>query len=596
MHYVVNWENSNMNNSDISIKIKNYRCFRDEFAGFDKIMPVNIIIGRNNSGKSALLDILEFAPGIGTEMPADVVLRIEDVLQKQELMSVFPSNQTGGGDWGHHGQLLLGIKAIYEVSNKRFTLQGFANDELFKMGLAQDAMINKAVRAREQRLREGIKGNRVPEFFRDKVIQRLAAERDIVPERPQLGETYLNLSHNGVGATNIIYNYLNDSDFDRNIIKKGLESELNKIMHPDGVFGEIVVRVDRKKDQKWEVYLSEDKKGLIPLSESGSGLKTIILVLLNLLIMPRLKKKTNRVAAVKDHLFLFEELENNMHPTLLRRLFQYIENFAIANGCHFFITTHSSVVIDQFSRSPNAQIIHITHDGRQATTKTVASFGGQAAILDDIGAKASDLLQANGIIWLEGPSDKIYFNKWVEIYSGGTLQEHRDYECAFYGGSVLKHFTADEPAGDSDAINVLRVNRNSVLIGDSDKTAADSPLKDRLQKMNEAMQAMGAHIWITEAKEIENYIPASAIEKRFAVTVLPDVGQYEQFHRETNKDANGANMPSDYWHKHSLPGTFDKVALARDIIPHLSKDTLANRFDLEKQMGEICDLIRKWNR
>jgi hypothetical protein len=82
----------------------------------------------------------------------------------------------------------------------------------------------------------------------------------------------------------------------------------------------------------------------------------------------------------------------------------------------------------------------------------------------------------------------------------------------------------------------------------------------------------------------------------FTLTGLPDVGQYEQFHRETGKDVSGANAPSDYWHKHSLPGTFDKVELARDIVPHLSKDTLANRFDLERQMGTICDLIKKWNR
>jgi ATPase subunit of ABC transporter with duplicated ATPase domains len=56
---------SDKSGSDISIKIKNHRCFRDEFAGFDKIMPVNIIIGRNNAGKSALLDLLAFARGRG---------------------------------------------------------------------------------------------------------------------------------------------------------------------------------------------------------------------------------------------------------------------------------------------------------------------------------------------------------------------------------------------------------------------------------------------------------------------------------------------------------------------------------------------------
>lgn len=34
---------------DNSIKVKNYKCFGDEEQGFEKIFPINIIIGRNNS-------------------------------------------------------------------------------------------------------------------------------------------------------------------------------------------------------------------------------------------------------------------------------------------------------------------------------------------------------------------------------------------------------------------------------------------------------------------------------------------------------------------------------------------------------------------
>ncbi len=48
-----------MTGTEISVKIKGYKCFKDEFAGFDKIMPVNIIIGRNNSEKSTLIDLIE---------------------------------------------------------------------------------------------------------------------------------------------------------------------------------------------------------------------------------------------------------------------------------------------------------------------------------------------------------------------------------------------------------------------------------------------------------------------------------------------------------------------------------------------------------
>ena len=45
---------------DISIKAKNYKCFDDE-TGFEIIRRVNLIIGKNNVGKSALLDLVDAA-------------------------------------------------------------------------------------------------------------------------------------------------------------------------------------------------------------------------------------------------------------------------------------------------------------------------------------------------------------------------------------------------------------------------------------------------------------------------------------------------------------------------------------------------------
>jgi AAA15 family ATPase/GTPase len=54
-------EDSSVDNAkNVSIKIKNYMCFGEIPQGFDSIKPINIIIGRNNSGKSRLLDSIEY--------------------------------------------------------------------------------------------------------------------------------------------------------------------------------------------------------------------------------------------------------------------------------------------------------------------------------------------------------------------------------------------------------------------------------------------------------------------------------------------------------------------------------------------------------
>jgi predicted GTPase len=48
-----------------SVKFRGHGCFKNEWAGFDTIKPINVIIGRNNTGKSHLnrknMDKMELA-------------------------------------------------------------------------------------------------------------------------------------------------------------------------------------------------------------------------------------------------------------------------------------------------------------------------------------------------------------------------------------------------------------------------------------------------------------------------------------------------------------------------------------------------------
>ena len=336
----------------------------------------------------------------------------------------------------------------------------------------------------------------------------------------------------------------------------------------------------------WEVYLGERKKGLIPLSKSGSDLKTVLLVLLNLLVVPKIEDKEK-----SEFVFAFEELENNLHPALLRRLFQYLEDYALDEGATIFLTTHSSTALDLFGMSENAQIIHVTHDGETARTTAVSAHFDRLGVVSELGAKPSDLLQANGIVWVEGPSDRVYLNRWIQLYSDGALREGRDYQCAFYGGALLAQVEFKPAEEETELANLFRVNPNIVVVCDGDRASDNSSVKARVERIRAEVETIsGAHIWITEAREIENYLPGSVLEEVLDdSSSLPDPGQYESFFPR-----KGASNES-YVEARMKRKNVDKMELALSSARYMTKDLMAGRFDWEDQIGKIVERIKSWN-
>ncbi len=569
-----------------SIYFKGHLCFKKEWAGFDTIKPINVIIGRNNSGKSHLLDFVK-ALCDGTPNDHGWQYRRSSVLDEESLRNEFLEKHTSvleGDDWSEHGQHFVDIPITWEVD-----ANGNISNDVFPDDFKLDSPYGeRSTNERLSRIRRVLQ--HVTHQFNRRSFRILLAERDIKTEPQALN---LTLRPNGNGATNIVQRFLltANREFPGEVIKQELRDALNSIFGNDGQFSEIQVQHhdDENSDGPqghWEIYLGEDKKELIPLSKSGSGLKTILLVLLNLLVVPKIEKKNN-----SEFVFAFEELENNLHPALLRRLFQYIEEYAINEKTHIFLTTHSSTALDFFGVSKNAQIIHVLHDGESARTTTVSAHFDRLGVISELGAKPSDLLQANGIIWAEGPSDQIYLNRWIDLYSKGRFQEGRDYQCAFYGGALLARtqFKAPEQA-ETDLANLLWVNPNIIVVCDGDRTAKDSDLKNRVRRIQkEVKEIPDAHIWITSAKEIENYIPGSVLGEALDLSGLRDPEQYENFF--PRKKAGSESYIEANLKKRNV----DKVDLAKASVPRMTNDIMADRFDWKKQMKKIVVRIESWN-
>ena len=246
------------------------------------------------------------------------------------------------------------------------------------------------------------------------------------------------------------------------------------------------MRSTKKRAGTWEIVLDCDKQTTVALSKMGSGVKTVLLVLLAIHVISEVAYKRS-----KQHcIFCFEELENNLHPAIQKRLFRFLRDVVRNEHCVMLITTHSHVVIDLFSNDEDAQLIHVSHDEkdiRLSKVEAVTARGHQTKVFDDLGVRASDLLQSNCVIWVEGPSDRVYFSKWISLYDP-TLQEHDHFEFAFSGGTLLSHYKyVDESNTGNDesntCIEALRLNRNAIVLMDSDKKGLEHSLKPRVDRI-----------------------------------------------------------------------------------------------------------------
>lgn len=567
----------------LGLKVRYYRCFGDTFAGFDTIKPINVLIGRNNSGKSALLDVVHAAcqrqPSFRQQdwsggQPA--TLEFTATISEDVARRAFPENSSGGdiiarNHWAV-GQQYMGRRITWtQVSGESSDSRSFAgiservDAQFYRRVVAQQAYENNLVRSMTNPL-EG------------KQFRRLAAERNIRPERDG---GVIDPQPDGTNVTNLIQRFYNLAAMDRSVVEVTLLDALNAIVAPDYRFEEIVLR--RLESDEWEIFLRETGKGLIALSASGSGLKTIICVLATMTLWPI----ANKVRELSSYIFALEELENNLHPALLRRLLVYITDRVKAEDGVIFLTTHSSTAIDLFAAEPEAQIIHTTHrPGGEMKARTVGEYLHRRDVLHDLDVRASDLLQSNGLVWVEGPSDRIYINHWIAQMAGDELREGTHYQCVFYGGKILAHLDALDPEDrEDDLISILRINQNAAILIDSDKSGSDSDVNATKRRVQAELARVGGFTWITAGREIENYLPGEAIT---AATGL-DAGVPAPFTRLGDHLEDIAVGSGRRFERR-------KAEFAAQAIAGITLQNQQPILDWQSKISELIRHIRRWNR
>ncbi|MGJ3232601.1 MAG: ATP-dependent nuclease [Oceanicaulis sp.] len=559
--------------SKVGVKISGFKSFYEDGIEIQKFEPINIIIGKNNAGKSSVISALNSLTGPKSFLSRDYHLNDVDFnailfreIDEPLVRQFFPESTCGGGipgnSWWSYGKNLIGGKLEQSVNAGGVV----SNERVHPPVGTHIGYLDEAARVL----------SKVSNPFSKLNFLRVAAERDVLPEAESAPNP---IASNGSGTTNLIRAFINRADLPRDLVQRDLIEDLNEIYKGDAKFGEILAQqID--ENGKWEIFLDDYRHQDIPLSQTGSGLKTIIIILSILHLSSELRN-----IDWDNVVFCIEEPENNLHPALLRKLLNYLARRREELGFALIITSHSASCIDWASKRDDSQVIHVRSCNLKSEARIALGYSSNKAIITELDFRASDVLQANCVIWVEGPSDRIYLNEWIRQFSDLDIVEGAHYSIMFYGGRLLSHLDALPPGEARDRISLLSINSNVAVIIDSDRKLAKS--KNRKPRMNinetkrrikQEVEGVDGFVWVTEGKEIENYIPADWLKSEYGVSVRT---KYDDVPKLVTKALNRSHP--------------DKISLANSIQRNTSIDWLKGSHDLPQRMNEMLSFIKRSN-